>query len=56
MFARELGSLRVGVCVLCWLELAHEPVISSDQAPVAWSPILSAEVARIATFLPLMIL
>ena len=31
-------------------------MISSDQAPVAWSPILSAEVARIATFFPLMIM
>ena len=44
-------------CVLCSharsVGLAHAPVISSDQAPVACSPILSAEVARIATFLPL---
>ena len=29
-------------------------MISSDHAPVGWSPILSLEVARIATFLPLM--
>ena len=44
-------------CVLCSharsVGLAHAPVISSDQAPVACSPILSADVARIATFLPL---